>query len=59
MKMGLLVTCIHRAIQFSPDRTFYHLGDEVQNIRRQADVDTSLAPKANMIKTEGNAYYGK
>ena len=59
LQLGLEVSRVYRAVLFEPLAVFERLGEEVQNVRREGDVDPSKKPKAEMIKLVGNSFYGK
>ena len=59
MKHGLVVSRVHRAIQFRGEPVFQHLADEVSSHRAEADRDKDKKVLAEMYKLLGNSYYGK
>ncbi len=54
MEMGLSVTRIYQVIAFHPDRVFAKIGEEVEESRRAADRDPSMASRAMAQKLVGN-----
>lgn len=55
LKHGLQVTKVYGAVQFNPSTPFKHLGEEVADLRRKADVgDDEAKVQGEMAKLCGN-----
>ena len=62
MKLGVVVTRIHKAIQFCGEEAFKFIVDEVTNARKEADsagADEAVKAKGAVAKLYGNSCYGK
>lgn len=59
MQHGLVVTRVHKALQFRARRVFEHLTKEVTHHRSEADRDPNKKILAELFKLLGNSYYGK
>ncbi|KAK7087561.1 hypothetical protein V1264_021595 [Littorina saxatilis] len=56
---GLVVTTIHKVIEYRPQRCFLEFGETVSSARRSGDKDPSKAILADTFKLLGNSAYGK
>jgi hypothetical protein len=55
LALGLKVTRIYKAIEFKKKKPFAHLSDEIIDVRRAADSDPDMKPRAETAKLEGNS----
>ena len=59
LEHGLVISKIHRAVEYEPVKCFEKFAEEVSHARRQGDADPNKAILAQTFKLLGNSGYGK